>query len=116
MSLFSNLHTVQIELDYGLQRVSEQVFERTFKKYSYPQIRNAFVMSLSVPLLSSFPEAKRVGFTERRFSSDHFSEIARSCPRLEVLDNFDDGFYIQRPTDRMTSSFDSCLIEHFVVF
>ncbi|KAF8816622.1 hypothetical protein BYT27DRAFT_7033991, partial [Phlegmacium glaucopus] len=60
LSLFSNLHTIQIDVVLGSKRSLGNFFERAFKKYSYPQIRNVFVMSLSESLLGSCPEARRI--------------------------------------------------------
>jgi hypothetical protein len=48
LSLFPNLHTVQIDIiscSTNSNRICEKVFEQTFKKYSFPQIRNVFFMA-----------------------------------------------------------------------
>ncbi|KAF8811085.1 hypothetical protein BYT27DRAFT_7185059 [Phlegmacium glaucopus] len=73
LSLFTNLHTIQIE--------------RAFKKYSYPQIRNVFVMPLSKSFIESCPEARCIGFTRNwTMSSSFLRRIVDNCPRLEGLD------------------------------
>ena len=104
MSLFPNLHTVQIDIAPGSKRLLDKIFQRTFKKYSYPQIRNVFVMSLSLDLLPSCPEAKRVGFIQRSTVGRHWdlSKIAGSCPQLETLDDFGYNFWGPNSFQRRT--------------
>ncbi|KAF8816629.1 hypothetical protein BYT27DRAFT_7181450 [Phlegmacium glaucopus] len=86
LSLFSNLHTIQIDVFWGSKRVGN-LFERAFKKYSYPQIRNVFVMPLSESLLGSCPEARRIGLTRNwTMSSSFLRRIVDNCPHLEALD------------------------------
>ncbi|KAF8816630.1 hypothetical protein BYT27DRAFT_7127478 [Phlegmacium glaucopus] len=89
LSLFLNLHTIQIDVTSRSKRSLEKTFERTFKKYSYPQIRNVFFMSLSESLLGSCPEARRIGFTTSwAIPRSSLQRIADNCPRLEVLEGF----------------------------
>ncbi|KAF8816625.1 hypothetical protein BYT27DRAFT_7154290 [Phlegmacium glaucopus] len=89
LSLFSNLHTIQIEAALSSNRSLGNFFERAFKKYSYPQIRNVFVMSLSESLLGSCPEARRIGLTRGWTMKESFlHRIVDNCPRLEVLEDF----------------------------
>jgi len=99
LSLFSNLHTVQIDVvrSYGREnQVSfEEIFEQTFKKYSYPQIRNVFVMFLSVSFVGSCPQARRVGFTRNNSMTKSCVEtILGKCPHLEELEGLDYIFWL----------------------
>ena len=88
LSLFSNLHTVQIDVTLGSRRSLGKIFDRIFNKYSYPQIRNVFVMPLSQSLIASCPEARRVNFTQQwSLSMQGLHIIADSCPQLEVLED-----------------------------
>ena len=65
LSLFQNLHTVQIDGDSnsGSGSRRREIFEQTFKKYTYPQIRNVFVTDFSAIFIASCPQARRVGIT-----------------------------------------------------
>ena len=111
LSLFENLHTVQIDVGYISRRsplagifeqtfkiISRQsplagLFEQTFKKYSYPQIRNVFIMHLSSSFVASCPQVRRVGFTRNcSLSFPLLKIILRNCPHLEVLEDI--GFII----------------------
>lgn len=86
LSLFSNLHTVRIIVTWSSERDLNKTFESIFKEYSYPQIRNVFVMYLTKFFLGSCPEARRIGFIRNRASSLH--RIVDNCPRLETLEDF----------------------------
>ncbi|KAF8816627.1 hypothetical protein BYT27DRAFT_7127458 [Phlegmacium glaucopus] len=97
LSLFSNLHTIQIMVTWCSRRDLDKTFERIFKKYSYPQIRNVFVISLTESFLGSCPEARRIGFRRSRASSLH--RIVDNCPRLEALEDFT-GFICKGNTCR----------------
>ena len=94
LSLMPNLHTIQIDIGLiSTRRSLGNVFQRTFKKYSYPQIRNVFVMSLSESLIASCPEARRVGFTQLKQPESYYPLPPTSIgklyfPRLEVFDDF----------------------------
>ena len=64
-------------------------FEQIFKDYSYPQIRNVFVMPSSVSFVASCPQAKRVGLArDFRTSRTYLQAIVDNCPHLEVLEDF----------------------------
>ncbi|KAF8816621.1 hypothetical protein BYT27DRAFT_7333267 [Phlegmacium glaucopus] len=94
LSLFSNLHTVQIDVTISSGRSLGRVFERTFKKYSYPQIRNVFVMFFNQSLIASCPEARHIGFTRRwALLPSLLQTIIDHCPRLEVLEDPGDFFW-----------------------
>lgn len=85
LTLLSNLHTVQIDVMSSSR--GRTIFERTFKKYSYPQIRNAFVMPSSQSFLASCPQARCVGLTRNSFmSASYLQTIMENCPHLEVLE------------------------------
>ena len=93
LSLFPNLHTVQIDVSENsrprrlTQRSMGDIFEQIFKKYSYPQIRNVFIMHLSSSFIASCPRVRRVGLTRNCSMSLWSLEIMpRDCPQLEVLD------------------------------
>ena len=95
LSLFQNLHMVQIDAE-NLNSRQLEFFEQTFKskKYSYPQIRNVFVMVYSVPFIESCPQARRVGFIrDCLFSLRCTKGILNNCPHLEVLDDIGDAFW-----------------------
>ena len=96
LSLFPNLHTVQIDVSTDFRRLRSlgEIFEQTFKKCSYPQIRNVFVMSLSVSFVASCPQARRVGFTRNCSMSELcLQTMLRNCPQLEVLEDLGDAFW-----------------------
>ncbi|KAF8816617.1 hypothetical protein BYT27DRAFT_6381068 [Phlegmacium glaucopus] len=98
LSLFPNLRTIQVDVTFGSGSQSankpsfRDIFEQTFKNYSYPQIRNVFVMYVSKPLIASCPEATRVGFISLMpfEPCDLLRSLIGTCPRLEVLDECDD--------------------------
>ena len=102
LSLFPNLHTVQIDLVSSFRRRrSLEIFEQTFKDYSYPQIRNVFVMFNSASFIASCPQARRVGSTQTYALSRLCLQTIRSnCPHLEVLENFGDVFWTPNACDR----------------
>ena len=102
LSLFPNLHTVQIDVISSPRRRSlREIFEQTFKKYSYPQIRNVFVMFFSVSFTASCPQARRVGFTQYySMSRSCLQTIKGNCPHLEVLENFGDVFWTPETCNR----------------
>jgi hypothetical protein len=91
LSLFKNLHTVQIDVVTSRRRPLSygEIFEQTFKNYSYPQIRNVFVMFFSVSFVASCPQARRVGFTRHYpMTKSCLQTILGKCPHLEVLEGF----------------------------
>jgi hypothetical protein len=91
LTLFSNLHTVQIDIVSSPR--GRTIFERTFKKYSYPQIRNASVMSSSQPFLVSCPQARCVGSTQNNLMpASYLQTIMENCPHLEVLEVSEEHF------------------------
>ena len=93
LSLFENLHTVQIEVDPNGGDPLEEIFVETFQKYSYPQIRNVFIMFPSVSFVASCPRARRVGFTRNCSSSLCGKKLLRICPHLEILEDIGDVFW-----------------------
>jgi len=96
LSLFPNLHTVQIDVDTSSRRrrSSLKVFEQTFKNCSYPQIRNVFVMFSSESFIACCPQTRRVGFTHSySMSRACLQFIQLNCPHLEVLESFGDVFW-----------------------
>ena len=91
LTLFPNLHTVQIEASSIIRRSRTPnlatSFEQIFKKCSYPQIRNVFVMSFSEPFIASCPQARRVRFIPPWQTPISFLEtMIINCRHLEVLD------------------------------
>ena len=94
LSLFQNLHTVQIDVDFISRRSPlMEIFEQTFKKYSYPQIRNVFIMPLSSSFVASCPQVRRAGFTRNcSMLFPLLKIILHNCPHLEVLEDI--GFII----------------------
>jgi len=96
LSLFPNLHTVQIDVTTNSRRRRSlgKIFEQTFREYSYPQIRNVFVMFLSESFVASCPQARRVGFTHHYSMTESCLETIRgNCPLLEELEGFGDVFW-----------------------
>ena len=96
LSLFSNLHTVQIDVGSSSRqrRSFGEIFEQTFQNYSYPQIRNVFVMFISLSFIASCPQARRIGFTRHwRMPGSWLQTILGSCPHLEVLEDFGEVFW-----------------------
>lgn len=89
MSLFPNLHTIQIDAPYGSRRSWGKTFDRSFKGYSYPQIRNVFVMFSSQSLLASCPEARHVGSQQCLLFKTCIQLLIDNCPHLEVLESFE---------------------------
>ena len=91
LSLFPNLHTVQIVVcTKSRLRSLGEIFEHTFEKYSYPQIRNVFVVYLSVSFVASCPQARRIGLMQSVFKpmyGSYLQPILRNCPQLEVLED-----------------------------
>ena len=93
LSLFPNLHTVQIDVDQECRLHLEEIFEQTFEKYSYPQIRNVFIMPLSSSFVASCPQVRRAGFTRNcSMLFPLLKIILHNCPHLEVLEDI--GFII----------------------
>ena len=91
LSLLPNLHTVQMDVTFDSKRSLLKIFEQTFKGYSYPQIRNVFVMSESYSFIASCPQARRVGFTSMQqwsMTRSCVDTIIKNCPHLEVLEDF----------------------------
>jgi hypothetical protein len=96
LSLFSNLHTVQIDVGASSRQRQSfgEIFEQTFKNYSYPQIRNVFVMFISLSFVASCPQARRIGFTRYwRMPRSWLQTILGNCPHLEVLEDFGEVFW-----------------------
>jgi hypothetical protein len=95
LSLFPNLHTVQIDVtsNTGRRRSVEETFKQTFKNYSYPQIRNVFIMLHSLSFIASCPQARRVGYTCYSMNILTMQTIQRNCPHLEELEDFGDVFW-----------------------
>ena len=102
LSLFQNLHTVQIDVDFISRRSPlMEIFKQTFKKYSYPQIRNVFIMPISLSFVASCPQVRRIGFTRNCSMSDWSLEIIlRHCPHLEVLEDIGDIIWRANICDR----------------
>ena len=97
LRLFSNLHTVQIKVASDSKRSLHKIFARTFKYYSYPQIRDVTVMASSQSFIASCPEARHVDFIKQwawppRYTDPggYLSLIINNCPRLEVLEDVPD--------------------------
>ncbi|KAF8798302.1 hypothetical protein BYT27DRAFT_7123135 [Phlegmacium glaucopus] len=102
LNLSSNLQTIQIDVILSSKRPLGNIFERAFKKYSYPQIRNVFVMSLSESLLGSCPEVRRIGFiTGWTVPRSSLHRIVTNCPHLEALEDFS-GFICRGDTGKCT--------------
>ena len=96
LSLFSNLHTVQIDVvpSSERRRSSGEIVEQTFKNYSYPQIRNVFVTFFSVFFIASCPQARHIGYTRHwRMPRSWLQTILGNCPHLEVLEDFAEVFW-----------------------
>ena len=89
LSLFPNLHTVQIDVDQECRLHLEEIFEQAFEKYSYPQIRNVFIMFSSISFVASCPQARCIGFKKTRNCSMSaplcLQSILDKCPYLEEL-------------------------------
>ena len=82
LSLFPNLHTVQIDVDlYSRQLSFGKIFERTFKKYSYPQIRNVLQYTLRCIL----PTGTARRLYARLLNVQCLQTIMRICSHLEVV-------------------------------
>jgi hypothetical protein len=101
LTLLPNLHTVQIYA--GEQFKLERHFEAAFNKYSYPQIRNVFVMFPSIPFIASCPQARRVGLKGRWFissvSNSCLQTMTDNCPHLEVID-FPELYWTSKDCER----------------
>ena len=98
LSLFLNLHTVQINVQNSSsgRRSAGEIFEQTFKKYSYSQIRNVFVMQYSGSFIASCPQARRVDSSlHSTLPGSCLQTLAGNCPHpnLEVLEGFDEGHW-----------------------
>ena len=98
LSLFENLHTVEIDFDFGGILPLVELFEATFKKYSYPQIRNVFIKLPIASFVASCPHAsaRRVGFTGRlgfSWNKSSLRSILDNCPHLEELDDIGNDFW-----------------------
>ena len=96
LSLFTNLHTVQIEVSTMSRRRRSMgdIFKQAFEKYSYPQIRNVFVMLHSISFVASCPQVRCVGCTRYySMSRSCLQTIQRNCPDLEALESFGDVFW-----------------------
>ena len=110
LSLFQNLHTVQIDGDSnsGSGSRRREIFEQTFKKYTYPQIRNVFVTDFSAIFIASCPQARRVGITTTSHIIPTFGfrsiqglhDIQSSCPHLEVFEDFGNVFLAYNACNR----------------
>jgi hypothetical protein len=100
---FPNLHTVQIEVVSSFKsRRSSKIFEQTFKNYSYPQIRNVFVMFYSVSFIASCPQVRRAGFPRNYDAMTRLcmQTLQSNCPDLEVLEDFGDVFWTPNACNR----------------
>ena len=94
LSLFENLHTVQIDVNQAGGDSLEKMFKQTFEGFSYPQIRNVFTMCSSLSFVASCPQARRVGFIRNCFCSPtSLQRIVRYCPHLEELEDISDIFW-----------------------
>jgi len=120
LSLFPNLHTVQIDVissSITLEMVSESVIEKTFRKYSYPQIRNVFVVRSSVPFVASCPQARRVGLEAYRSILNPYRQpVKDNCPHLEVLEDFGDGFWTPTSCKFVINNFPNLRTIQFMIF
>ena len=106
LSLFPNLYTVQIDVVRSCRGIGQlsfgDLFEHTFKKYSYPQIRNVFIMSVSVSFVASCPQARRVGFTRNNsMTKSCLQKLLGKCPHLEELEGIDDLLLIPNACNRV---------------
>ena len=104
LNLLPNLHTVQIDVASSSRRRRSlgEIFQQSFKEYSYPQIRNIFVMFLSVSFVASCPQARRVGFTRYFYMSRKCLQIIQvNCPHLEELEGFGDVFWTPDACNRV---------------
>jgi hypothetical protein len=94
LSLFENLHTVQIEsthVESSCRPTLAKLFRQTFEKFSYPQIRNVFIMYPTLSLVASCPQARLVGFTRNCSWPDSvLLGILGNCPHLEELEHTGD--------------------------
>ena len=100
LSLFPNLHTVQIDVDSDCRLPLGRMLEQTFEKFSYPQIRNVFIMFSIASFVASCPQARRVGFTQHSsWPMRGLESIVGNCPYLEELEDIGDAFWI--PTDNI---------------
>lgn len=76
------------------------IFDATFKKCSYPQIRNVFAMYLSESFIASCSQARRISCAPQ-VSMPYLRSIIRHCPYLEVLENFYQIFWTFDTCNRM---------------
>ena len=93
MSLFPNLHTVQIEASRQLLHSSmmERIFEGNFGGWSYPPICEIFIPSPCGVLVSSCPHVQHVGVTPCVSTSKWRWPFLLCCrPHLEYLGNLGD--------------------------
>ena len=94
LSLFPNLHTVQIDVDQECRLPLEKMLKQTFEKSSYPQIRNVFIMHSIASFVASCPQARRVGFTQHSsWPGRDLESIVGMCPYLEELEDIGDAFW-----------------------
>jgi hypothetical protein len=124
LSLFPNLHTVQIDVTRFRRRSQRrlgfagEIFEQIFKKYSYPQIRNVFITSSSVSFVASCPQARRVGLAQHWSMTRPFVQTVTvlvllcNCPHLEVLE---DSYFVFGTSEDCECAF-LCLFfsRHFI--
>ena len=93
MSLFPNLHTVQIEASRQLlcSSMMERIFEGIFGGWSYPPICEIFIPSPCGVLVSSCPHVRHVGVTPCVSTSEWRWPFLLCCqPHLEYLGNVGD--------------------------
>ena len=116
LSLFLNLHTVQIDLVVKYRPHAHvsfgEIFEQAFKKYSYPQIRNVFIMDYSVSFVASCPQARRIGFTRNTIRTEtepRLRTLLGKCPHLEILEGLDSLYVSPDTYDRVYCFFYSAL-------
>ena len=103
LSLFENLHTVQIDVNQAGGDSLEKMFKQTFEGFSYPQIRNVFIMFSIASFVASCPQARRVGFTPSYLTIMYrplLRDIQGSCPHLEVLEDFGGVFWTENACNR----------------
>ena len=91
LSLFENLHTVQIDVDLDGGDPLKKNFIQTFEKYSYPQIRNVFTSCSGLSFVASCPQALHVIFTRNcSLSMSCLQSLLRICPHPELLEDIGD--------------------------
>ena len=101
LSLFENLHTVQIDVDQECRLPLGKMFKQTFEKISYPQIRNVFILYSITSFISSCPQVRRVGFTRHSsMTMWNLNSIVGKCPYLEELEDIGSSFWSPNTCNR----------------